>query len=107
VFAWTYEDLIKYDKSFIENKIPLKEDAKPFRQKLSQINPMLLPIMEREVKKLLATQIFVPLRYFEWVSNLVPVRNKNGEIRQCVDFRKLNKISKKDNYPFPKMEHIL
>jgi len=53
VFAWTYEDLKTYDTSFIEHKIPLKEEAKPFRQKLRQINPMMVPIMEREVKKLL------------------------------------------------------
>ena len=25
----------------------------------------------------------------------------------CVDFRNLNKCSKKDNYPLPKMEHLL
>jgi hypothetical protein len=80
VFAWTYEDLKTYDISVIEHKIPLKEDAKPFRQKLRQINPMLLPIMEREVKKLLQAQIIVPMRYSEWVANLVEVRKKSGEI---------------------------
>jgi hypothetical protein len=53
VFAWTYEDLRTYYTSVIEHKIPLKEEAKPFRQKLRQINPMLLPIMEKEVKKIL------------------------------------------------------
>jgi hypothetical protein len=41
------------------------------------------------------------------VANLVPVRKKNGEIQLCVDFRNLNKSSRKDNYPLPKMEHIL
>jgi hypothetical protein len=107
VFAWTYEDLKTYDTSVIEHKIPLKEEAKPFRQKLRQINPMLLPVMEREVKKLLDAQIIVPLRYSEWVANLVPVRKKSGEIRLCVDFRNLNRSSKKDNYPLPNMEHIL
>jgi hypothetical protein len=107
VFAWTYEDLKTYDTSVIEHKIPLKEEAKPFRKKLRQINPMLLPIMEREVKKLLDAQIIVPLRYSEWVANLVPVRKKSGEIKLCVDFRNLNKSSKKDNYPLPNMEHIL
>jgi hypothetical protein len=107
VFAWTYEYLRTYDTSFIEHKIPLKEEAKPFRQKLRQINPMLLPIMEREVKKLLDAQIIVPLRYSEWVANLVPVRKKSGEIRLCVDFKNLNMSSKKENYPLPKMEHIL
>jgi hypothetical protein len=34
VFAWTYEDLKTYDTSVIEHKIPLKEEAKPFRQRL-------------------------------------------------------------------------
>jgi hypothetical protein len=107
VFAWTYEDLKTFDTSFIEQKIPLKEEAKPFKQKLRQINPMLLPVMEKEVKKLLDAQIIVPLRYFDWVANLVPVRKKSWEIRLCVDFRNLNRSSRKDNYPLPNMEHIL
>ena len=34
VFTWTYEDLKTYDTSVIEHKIPLKEEAKPFKQKL-------------------------------------------------------------------------
>jgi hypothetical protein len=91
----------------MEHKIPLKEGGKPFRQKLIQINPMLLPIMEKEVKKILDAQIITPLRYSEWVANLVLVRKKNGEIILCVDFSNLNRSSKKDNYPLPKMEHIL
>jgi hypothetical protein len=53
VFSWTYEDLKTYNTSVIEHKIPLKREENPFRQKLRQINPMLLPIMERKVKKLL------------------------------------------------------
>jgi hypothetical protein len=68
---------------------------------------MLFPIMEKEVKKLLDAQIIIPLRYSEWIANLVPVRKKNGEIKLCVDFRNLNRCSRKDNYPLPKMEHIL
>jgi hypothetical protein len=107
VFAWTYEDLRTSDTSIIEHKIPLKEDTKPFRKKLTKINPMLLLVMEKEVKKILDAKIIIPLRYSEWVTNLVPVRKKNGEIRLCVDFQNLNRSSKNDNYPFPKMEHIL
>jgi hypothetical protein len=34
VFAWTYEDLKTYNTSVIEHKIPLKEEARPFKQKL-------------------------------------------------------------------------
>jgi hypothetical protein len=57
VFAWTYEDLRTYDIGIIEHRIPLKEDTKPFRKKLRQINPMLMPIMEKEVKKILDEKI--------------------------------------------------
>jgi hypothetical protein len=81
VFAWTYEDLRTYDTSIIEHKIPLKEETKPFMHKLRQINPMMLPIVEKEVKNLLDAKIIIPLRYSEWVANLVPVNKKNGEIR--------------------------
>ena len=51
--------------------------------------------------------IIVTLRFSKWVANLVPVQKKNGEIRLCVDFRNLNKVSLKDNYPLPKMDQIL
>jgi hypothetical protein len=107
VFAWSYDELKTYDTTVIEHKIPLKLGIKPFRQKLRQINPVLLPVIEREVKNLLDAKIIVPLRYSEWVANLVPVRKKNGEIRLCVDFRNLNRSSLKDNYPLPKMDHVL
>jgi hypothetical protein len=107
IFAWQYDDLKTFDTEVIQHKIPLNKDTKPFRQKLRSFNPMLLPTMEREIKKLLDARIIIPLRYSEWIANLVPVRKKNGEIRLCVDFRNLNKCSRKDNYPLPKMEHIL
>jgi hypothetical protein len=107
VFSWKYEYLQTYDTSIIEHKIPLKEETKSFRQKLGQINPMLLPIMEKEVKNLLDANIIIPLRYFDWVANLVSVRKNNGERRLFVDFINLNRSSKKDSYPLPKMEHIL
>ena len=64
-------------------------------------------MIEKEIQKLLKAKIIIPLRYSKWIANLVVVRKKNGEIRLCVDFRNLNKCSKKDNYPLPKMEHLL
>jgi hypothetical protein len=37
----------------------------------------------------------------------VLVREKNGDIRLCVDFRNVNRAFEKDNYPVPPMEQIL
>jgi hypothetical protein len=76
-------------------------------QKLRHINPILLPVIEKEVKKQLDEKIIVSLRYFESVANLVLVGNNNSEIRLCIDFRNLNRSSLKDNYLLPKMDHVL
>jgi len=107
VFAWSYDDLKVYDTNILQHTILVKEDEKPFRKKLRRINPLLLPLIEKEVKKLFDAKIIVSLRFSKWVANLVPVRKKNGEIRLCVDFKNLNRVSLKDNYPLPKMDHIL
>lgn len=83
VFAWSYADLKIYDIFIIEHRIPLEKDVNPFRQKLIQVNPILLPMIEKEIHKWLDAKITISLRYSEWVANLVPVRKKNGEIRIC------------------------
>jgi hypothetical protein len=107
MFAWGYEDLKAYDTSIIQHRIPIKEDQKPFRQKLGRINPKLLPLIEKEIKQMYDAKIIVPLCFSKWVSNLVPTHKKSGQIRIHIDFRNLNKVSLKNNYPLPKMDHIL
>eukprot|EP00253_Pinus_taeda_P012053 PITA_12053 len=101
------KDLKEYDKKIIQHTIPVKLDQNPFRQKLRRINPRLLPSIEKEVNKLYKVGIIVPIRFSNWISNLVLVRKMTQEIRICIDFRNLNKESLKDNYPLPKMDHIL
>ncbi len=107
VFAWDYSDLKTYDTNIIQHTIPIKPNQKPFSQKLRRLNPKLLPSVEKEINRLYKSGIIVPIRFSDWISNLVPVRKKTGEIRLCIDFRNLNKVSLKDNYPLPKMDHIL
>ena len=63
VFAWGYKDLKSYDTSIIQHKIPLKENQKPFKQKLRRINPVLFPLVEKEIKKMYDVGIIVPIRY--------------------------------------------
>ena len=107
VFSLSYDDLKVYDTNVIRHTIPLKENEKPFKQKLRRVNPFLLPLIDKEIKKLFDAKIIVCLRHSRWLANIVPVRKKNGEIRLCIDFRNLNRVSLKDNYPSPKMYHIL
>ncbi|KMQ82652.1 krab-a domain-containing protein, partial [Lasius niger] len=42
-----------------------------------------------------------------WVSPAVMVKKKDGSIRFCVDYRKLNAVTIKDSYPLPRIDEIL
>ena len=61
VFAWHYEDLKVYNTAIIQHTIPTKEDKKHFKQKLRRINPLLLPVVEKEVNKPFYSKIIVPI----------------------------------------------
>lgn len=96
-----------YDKNIIQHTIPVKPDQNPFRQKLRSTNPKFLPSIEKGVNRVYKYGILVPICFSEWMSNLAPVRKKTGEVFLCIDFKNLSKVSLKDNYPMPKMNHIL
>ena len=42
-----------------------------------------------------------------WLSNIVPVKKKNRQIRCCVDFRNLNKACPKDEFPLPNRDLLI
>lgn len=63
--------------------------------------------MQDDLKKLRDGGIIKQTRYSSWVTNLVPVRKNNGDIRLCVDFRNLNRASMTDNYPLPNVDNML
>ena len=42
----------------------------------------------------------------DWVSSLVVVPKKNGQLRLCIDPRDLNKAIRREHYPLPTIEDI-
>ena len=61
VFAWSYKDLKVYDTTLIQHTVTVfKENEKPFKQKLRRVNPLLLPLIEKEIKKLFDAKLLFP-----------------------------------------------
>ena len=42
-----------------------------------------------------------------WASPVVLVRKKDGSLRYCIDYRKLNDVTIKDSYPLPRIDESL
>ena len=80
---------------------------KPIQKKLRKIHPNLENQIKIELNKILKEKIIFLVRHSKWVSNLVPMRKKNGDIRICIDFINLNKACQKDNFPLPTVEQVL
>jgi hypothetical protein len=101
VFPWSYEDLHGSDPTIIQHAIPIKEGIKPIKQKHRPINHALEATIRKELKKLLNAGIIFPVKYSEWVSNLVLVRKSRDQIKLCIYFSTSNRANVKDHFPLP------
>lgn len=63
-------------------------------------------MVEVELERMLADQVIEPTKG-PWASPVVLVRKKDGSWQFCVEYRKLNAITRKDAYPLPRMDDIL
>ena len=59
------------------------------------------------MQKLLVAGFIKPIQHPRWLSNIVPIKKKNGQIRCCVDFRNLNRACPKDKFPLPNMDLLI
>ena len=84
--------------------LAVRKNVRPIKQAQRRFHPDLIPQIENEVNKLIEAGFIIEVKYPTQISNIVPVRKKNGQIRVCVDFRDLNNACPKDDFPFPLTE---
>jgi len=91
--------------SEIKHTIKLTNNE-PFKEPYRRIPPAVYNEVREHLKEMLDLGA-IRESNSPWSSNCVIVRKKNGEIRFCIDFRKLNERTKKDSYAIPRIEDTL
>jgi dsDNA-binding SOS-regulon protein len=98
------EDIVAGNCNEVEHKIEFM-DCKPIKQV-----PRRVPFHFREeVNKIIEDMKYegvIEESQSPWVSPAVMVKKKDGSIRFCVDYRKLNAVTVKDSFPLPRINDM-
>ena len=123
--AWTLADIQGINPSYCMHRILMEDDCKPSVEHQRRLNPTMKEVVRKEILKWLDAGIIYPISDSQWVSpvQVVPkkggitvVRNEKDELipmraqtgwRICIDYRKLNKATRKDHFPLPFLDQML
>ncbi|UYV80142.1 K02A2.6-like, partial [Cordylochernes scorpioides] len=92
-------------RSKIKHKIDTGDHA-PTKQRPYRVSRMERKIIQQKVDRMMDQDI-IQFSESPWSSPVVLVKKKVGSWRFCVDYRRLNKITKKDVYPLPRVDDAL
>ncbi|XP_074315198.1 uncharacterized protein LOC141651382 [Silene latifolia] len=123
--GWTIADIKGISPTTCMHRILLEDNSKPVRQPQQRLNPPVMEVVKKEILKLLQVRMIYPISDSKWVSptHVVPkksgvtvVANQHGELvptrvhngwRVCVDYRRLNALTRKDHFPLPFIDQML
>ena len=89
----------------VTHTIELLDDT-PFREKCRPIPPSAYEELRQHLDELLAAGTITKSKS-PFCSNIVMARKKDGSLRLCVDYRKLNSKTKKDAYNIPRIDTLI
>ncbi|KAM7287924.1 retrovirus-related Pol polyprotein from transposon 17.6 [Ixodes scapularis] len=89
-----------------KHRIITDDDALPVHQSPYRVSLKERKVIQDQVQEMLDDDIIQPSRS-PWASPVVLVKKKDGTLRFCVDYRRLNAVTKKDVYPLPRIDDTL
>ena len=123
--GWSLADLKGIRPSMCMHRILLEDDHKPSVEAQRRLNPTMKEVVRKEVLKWLDTGVIYPISDSAWVSPVQVVPKKGGTTviktennillpsrtvtgwRICIDYRKLNKATRKDHFSLPFLDQML
>ena len=113
-----FQDLLQHHKNLcaksqteigrtniIKHKIEIG-DARPISQAPYRLNPNNRMFLRNEIVNMEKNGI-IQKSSSPWAAPVVIVNKKGGDKRICIDYRKLNAVTKPDAYPLPRIDDML
>ena len=104
---WEYHDIFSLEKQDMghtkatKHKIVLKDlDTLSFKEHFCRIPPPQVDEVREHLKLMLGAGVIRPSNS-SWCNAVVLVRKKDGSLRFCIYFRRLNALTVKDSHPLP------
>ena len=89
----------------IEHVIPTLPDAQPPFMRMYRLSPAELAEVKSKVHDLLKRGLIEPSTS-AYGAPILFFKKKTGELRMVVDYRALNKLTAKNRYPLPRIDHL-
>lgn len=92
----------------IEHRIDLLPDAKPKKVSYYRWSPSVEKVIDAEIQRMKDLGVIEECDGpVDFLNPLLPIKKANGKWRICLDSRRLNQCTKKDDFPFPNMMGII
>ena len=123
--GWSLADIKGIRPSMCMHRILLEEDNKLTLDAQRNLNPSMKEVVRKEVLEWLYEGVIYPISDNSWVSPVQVVPKKGGTTiaineknellstktitkwRICIDYRRLNKVTRKDHLPLPFIDQML
>uniref|UniRef100_L7LVQ9 RNA-directed DNA polymerase n=1 Tax=Rhipicephalus pulchellus TaxID=72859 RepID=L7LVQ9_RHIPC len=99
------EDPPSFPPSRIQHRIDTACN-RPIRQKPYRVSPSERKVINEQVCDMLKKNV-IQESCSPWAAPVILVKKKDGSWRFCVDYRRLNAITKKDVYPLPRIDDAI
>ena len=103
IFAYTPDQLGR--SSIVKHTIDTG-DHPPIRLRSYRTSPTNKDEINNQIHEMLDNDVITP-SVSPWAAPVVLVKKSDGSMRFCVDYRKLNAITRKDSHPLPRISEAL